>query len=206
MAEEVSSLNSRPAGLSQDSVRDSVSEEDRRHRPEAFKAPGSESAVEKSAAKKSQVGFYHLTRSSLEEALPLLLDRTLQAGERAAVYCPDEETVLMLDKALWASRACPWLPHGRLRDGNEKRQPIWLTASEEEALPNGAGFLFRVNGAGNFMGEHFTGASFQRVFDLFDGTDERQVAEARSRWRACKEAGHVLTYWKQVETGWRRAG
>ena len=33
----------------------------------------------------TEVNFYHLTRSSLEEALPRLLVKTLQAGERAVV-------------------------------------------------------------------------------------------------------------------------
>ncbi len=31
----------------------------------------------------TEVNFYHLTRSSLEDALPRLLVKTLQAGERA---------------------------------------------------------------------------------------------------------------------------
>ena len=33
----------------------------------------------------TEVNFYHLTRSSLEDALPRLLQKTLQAGERAVV-------------------------------------------------------------------------------------------------------------------------
>ena len=33
----------------------------------------------------TEVNFYHLTRSSLEDALPRLLVKTLQAGERAVV-------------------------------------------------------------------------------------------------------------------------
>jgi DNA polymerase-3 subunit chi len=39
----------------------------------------------------SEIGFYHLTRSTLEQALPQLLGRTLAAGERAVVLCPDAE-------------------------------------------------------------------------------------------------------------------
>ena len=33
----------------------------------------------------TEINFYHLTRSSLEQALPRLLEKTLQAGERAVV-------------------------------------------------------------------------------------------------------------------------
>ncbi|WP_264811938.1 DNA polymerase III subunit chi, partial [Gluconacetobacter johannae] len=35
----------------------------------------------------AEIGFYHLTRSSLEQALPPLLGRTLDAGRRAVVRC-----------------------------------------------------------------------------------------------------------------------
>ena len=34
----------------------------------------------------TEVNFYHLTRSSLEDALPRLLQKTLQAGERAGLF------------------------------------------------------------------------------------------------------------------------
>jgi DNA polymerase III subunit chi len=44
------------------------------------------------------------------------------------------------------------------------------------------------------------------VFDLFDGNDEAKVVAARERWRAAKETGHTLTYWKQGPRGWERAG
>jgi hypothetical protein len=36
----------------------------------------------------SEIGFYHLTRSTLTQALPQLLVRTLAAGQRALVLGP----------------------------------------------------------------------------------------------------------------------
>ena len=45
---------------------------------------------------------------------------------------------------------------------------------------------------------------FDRVFDLFDGTDEAAVASARERWSAAKAAGHALTYWQQGARGWEK--
>ena len=41
----------------------------------------------------TEVNFYHLTVSSLEEALPRLLAKTLQAGERAVVMLGSPERV-----------------------------------------------------------------------------------------------------------------
>ena len=103
------------------------------------------------------VGFYHLTRTPLEEALPALLGRTLDAGERALVRCPDAAAVMALDTALWACRDPVWLPHGSAKNGHAARQPIWLTEGED--VPNGARFLFRVDGAGGMISRHLPGFS-----------------------------------------------
>lgn len=145
----------------------------------------------------AEIGFYHLTRTGLEQALPRLLDRTLQAGQRALVLCPDQEQVAALDTALWACPQPAWLPHGTAADGDADLQPIWLAT--DDAAPNGAKFLFLTGGADTpRLGD------FQRVFDLFDGRDETAVIHARQRWKAAKQAGHALTYWQQGQRGWEK--
>jgi DNA polymerase-3 subunit chi len=142
----------------------------------------------------AEIGFYHLTRSSLSEALPRLLARTLAAGQRALVLSP-EPAVEALNTALWAQPA--WLPHGSAADGDPDLQPIWLSSDPEPV--NGARFLFLVEGA-----ETDRLAMFDRVFDLFDGNDPTSVAAARVRWRTAKDAGHTLAYWQQTDGGWQK--
>jgi len=145
----------------------------------------------------AEVGFYHLTRTGLIQALPRLLDRTLAAGQRALVLCPHEASVTALDKALWDATPPDWLPHGTPADGDADLQPIWVAA--EDTAPNGATFLFLVEGADSTrLGD------FSRVFDLFDGNSPDAVAAARRRWSAAKAAGHSLAYWQQTERGWER--
>ncbi len=144
-----------------------------------------------------EVGFYHLTRSRVADALPALLGRTLAAGERACVVCPDAALLAALDAALWGCRDPDWLPHGTQADGDADLQPIWL--APDDAAPNGARFLFLVAGAASARL-----SAFARAFDLFDGTEAAAVAAARERWRAAKAAGHALTYWQQGERGWQR--
>jgi len=145
----------------------------------------------------AEVGFYHLTRTSPDAALPALLGRTLAAGQRALVRCGSEARVAALDEALWASKDPEWLPHGTARTGHGGLQPIWLTAGED--CPNGARYLFLLDGL-----QAADAAVFDRVFDLFDGQDTAAVAAARGRWAAAKEAGLVLAYWQQAERGWVR--
>ncbi len=145
----------------------------------------------------ADVGFYHLTRTALEQALPRLLARTVAAGQRALVVCGTEDGVKALDKALWQAPEPAWLPHGTAADGDPDLQPIWLTTADE--APNGARFLFLVDGA-----ESARLTAFDRVFDLFDGTRDDRVAAARRRWASAKAAGHTLSYWQQGPQGWAK--
>jgi DNA polymerase-3 subunit chi len=146
-----------------------------------------------------EVGFYHLTRTTPDAALPALLGRTLAAGQRALVRLGSEERVAVLDELLWASKDPEWLPHGTAKTGKGPLQPIWLTAGGD--CPNGARYLFLLDGlsAADL-------ASYDRVFDLFDGRDPAAVAAARGRWTAAKAAGLALTYWQQGERGWVKKG
>ncbi len=146
----------------------------------------------------AEIGFYHLTRTSLIAALPPLLGRTLAAGERALILCGSDQQVATIDDALWLSQNPDWLPHGTAATPHPEWQPIYVTSTEIN--PAGAGFLFLAFGAStpNLGG-------YKRVFDLFDGNDENAVAAARGRWREAKQAGHGITYWKQGAAGWEKS-
>jgi DNA polymerase III subunit chi len=143
----------------------------------------------------AEIGFYHLTRTSADQALPKLLGRTLAAGERALVLCGSPERLAALDTALWLCPDPDWLPHGTAESGHAELQPIWLAAEPPEGdAPNGARFLFLLDGV------ECPGLDrFQRVFDLFD---QAAVEPARRRWAAARAAGHALTYWQQGPRGW----
>jgi DNA polymerase III subunit chi len=145
----------------------------------------------------TEIGFYHLTRTGPDQALPQLLGRTLAAGERAVVLCRGMERVSALDAVLWQGGDPDWLPHGTTADSDADLQPIWLTT--EDVAPNGARFLFLLDGTRSAR----LGA-FDRVFDLFDGNDELAVTAARERWTETKAAGHTLTYWQQGPRGWEK--
>lgn len=148
----------------------------------------------------TEIGFYHLTATALERALPKLLERTLEAGERAVVRLATPERVQALNAHLWVYEDRSWLPHGSDKEGEADLQPVWLTADAEN--PNGAAFLFLTDGV-----EAADLDAFKRVFDLFDGRDGEAVQAARERWKTAKAAGHALTYWRQKDNGgWEKAG
>ena len=142
----------------------------------------------------TDVAFYHLQRSPLEDVLPKLLEKTLAAGKRAVVIAGSRARAEALATVLWTYRPDSWLPHGTAEDGDADQQPVWLTEHDEN--PNGASFLFLTEGA-----DSAAIAAFERCFDLFDGNDEAAVAAARARWQARKQDGHAVTYWRQSATG-----
>lgn len=147
----------------------------------------------------TEVGFYHLVATTLERALPRLLERALVEGHRVVVHAASEERVSHLDVLLWTYNEASFLPHGSARDGNAARQPICLTDRDEN--PNGATMLVLLDGA---RSDHV--GAFTRCCDMFDGNDPVAVEAARERWSVAKAAGHSLTYWQQTGAGWEKRG
>jgi DNA polymerase-3 subunit chi len=145
----------------------------------------------------TDIGFYHLTRSGFDQALPQLLHKTLAANKRALVVLGSKERVIWFDDHLWTYDAASWMPHGSARDGDPEMQPVWLDVTDEN--PNKAEFLFLADGGTSDRVD-----AFERCFDLFDGRDEDAVTAARARWKTLKDAGHELTYWQQGERGWEK--
>jgi DNA polymerase-3 subunit chi len=146
----------------------------------------------------TEIGFYHLTRTKLEEALPRLLERALGAAHRILVKIPTEAEVERLNALLWIYGEASFLPHGSAKNGRESEQPIYLTA--DDGNPNQADLVCQVNGS-----EVAGLETFKRALDMFDGTDEAAVIAARGRWKRYQAAGHVLSYWQQKPNGgWER--
>jgi DNA polymerase III subunit chi len=142
----------------------------------------------------TEIRFYHLQRSTLEAALPPMLEKTLQRGQRAVVMAGSPERIEALTSYLWTYSDRGFLPHGSARDGFADRQPVWLTEKDEN--PNAAQVLFLIDGAASSrVGE------FELCVELLDGNNEHAVATGRERWRAYKDAGHKLTYWQQNAAG-----
>lgn len=148
---------------------------------------------------KPEVRFYHLHRTPLEDALPRLLEKTLERGWRAVVMAGSTARVEALNSLLWTFRPDSFLPHGTAREGLAPQQPIWLTAGDEN--PNGATVLFLCDGAVSDRMHQY-----DLICDMFDGHEPGAVAAARARWRAGKAAGFALAYYQQDAHGhWSRS-
>jgi DNA polymerase-3 subunit chi len=145
----------------------------------------------------TEAWFYHLERTGLEQALPELLEKTLQRGWKAVVRTRGPDRLQELDGWLWTYRDDSFLPHAPDDEAGAARQPILLTTGFENA--NGADALFLVDGA-----EPGDLAGYARCVVLFDGADEAQLAVARAQWSAVKATGVSVSYWKQQGRGWEK--
>lgn len=146
----------------------------------------------------TEVLFYHLERQSLEQALPQLLELSLQRDWKVVVQAGSEERVKILNDYLWTYNEHAFLPHGSRdssqADAHEAAQPIWLTAEDE--TPNDADVLFLVDGADREDVKRFT-----RCVYMFDGGDAEALHAARENWKRIKEQGLDATYYQQASDG-----
>lgn len=142
----------------------------------------------------TEVLFYHLTESKLEDALPPLLDKSVERGWRVAVQMREAARRDMLDGHLWTFRDDSFLPHGTDEAETAEHQPVLLTTAQTNL--NDATVRFIVDGA-----EPPPLAPYDRVVFMFDGYDQEQLESARTQWKRLKGEGHNLTYWQQTPEG-----
>ena len=146
----------------------------------------------------AEVWFYQLERSSLDEVLPDLLQKSLARGWRALVWASDHHRLAALDGWLWTFSQESFLPHGLADEPASARQPILLT--DRAGNPNGAKVLFLIDG-----GDDADVGDFERCILIFDGADGAALEKARSSWRKLKAGGAQVVYWRQKENrGWER--
>lgn len=139
--------------------------------------------------------FYHLQGQRLEQALPLLVEKTLEKGWRALIRAGSEERLRAIDEALWTHREESFIPHGREADGEPETQPVLLSLADSRV--NAPDVIFLVDRAP-------LPASYdiERVVLMFDGDDGEAVEEARAAWKTVKSLGHAATYWQQDGGRW----
>lgn len=147
-----------------------------------------------------EVSFYHLTCVPLEKALPRLLEKVYASGAKALLFFDDENTLKLIDDALWTYSQMDFLPHGTHQEQHPDKQPIYLTTGPEN--PNNASIVIKVGNT-----EHPSSTSFKRIIDIFDGNDPQSVQNARDRYKKYKDSNHPLVYWKQDINGkWDKQG
>lgn len=142
----------------------------------------------------AEILFYHLTESKLEDALPPLLEKSVERGWTVAVQTVQAERRDALDTHLWTYRDDSFLPHGTDAGEEVARQAVLLCVVPDNL--NGATVRFIIDGA-----EPSGELDYERVVFVFDGHNQDQLEGARGQWKRLKAEGHKLTYWQQTHEG-----
>ncbi|MDI5926368.1 DNA polymerase III subunit chi [Rhizobium leguminosarum] len=142
----------------------------------------------------TDVLFYHLTETRLEDALPPLIDKCVERGWRVAIQTREPARRDALDQHLWTFREESFLPHGTDEADFAESQPVLLTVTSGNT--NAATVRFIVDGA-----EPPPADAYERIVFMFDGHDQAQLEAARAQWKKLKGEGHYLTYWQQTSEG-----
>lgn len=142
----------------------------------------------------TEIRFYHLQKQTLDQALPMILEKAYSANHKVLVKMDSSSEVERMNKHLWTYHPNKFLPHGSVKEGHAKKQPIWLTDQDENA--NHATMLVLTQGKTE---ENLD--TYGLVCEMLDGHDQEAIKAARSRWKAYGDAGHDITYWHQSESG-----
>lgn len=146
-----------------------------------------------------RVDFYHLTDKDIEQVLPKLLEKAYDSKQKIKVQIGEEKKVEVFNDLLWTYSDSSFLPHGSAKNGQAKKQPIWLSADEKN--PNSAKFLFLISGA-QILAENIN--NYARVFVVFDAKNNPEITQARELYKELKNLGIELNYWQQTESGWEK--
>ena len=142
----------------------------------------------------TEIRFYHLQKQSLDQALPLILEKALEKGHRILVKCANDDQMNELDKALWSYKNTSFLAHGTQTDDLPDQQPIILNCNDDN--PNDADLLVLTGGTQSGDLD-----DFKLCCDMFDGNVDEELSAARSRWKQLSDTDHDITYWQQTDTG-----
>lgn len=143
----------------------------------------------------AQYRFYHLSSTPLVKALGELAGKAVAQGRKILVAVP-EGKAQALDDGLWTYKQDNFLPHGLTGDPHPEKTPVWISASAGEwaSPPNEADTLIITDGV-NASGH------YSLICDIFDGSDQTQLEQARARWQQVKEKGLAPSYFQQTATG-----
>jgi DNA polymerase-3 subunit chi len=142
----------------------------------------------------TDIWFYHLERTALEQALPDLLEKVASRGWRAYVHGLEDDMIATLDHHLWSYSPQSFLAHGREDAEFAARQPILLGTSGD--MKNAAQVYLSVAPADIPPLE-----GLERALIVFEGNDAEHLAWARAQWKRMKGEGRDLAYWKQNDDG-----
>ena len=144
----------------------------------------------------SEVFFYHLTKTTLEIALPKILERALSEKWSIEIRTSANTNLDEISNAIWRGPEESFLPHC-LEDHEELQDyPIVLCKSP---LKDWRDCLIVVGQADVKENEV---KNYKRICLIFDAKIEVELSKARKSWKKFSEEGINTIYWAEDKGRW----
>lgn len=147
----------------------------------------------------AELRIYQLQTLNAEQALLPMLEKVLQRQQRAVIRVDTTERGETLSAYLWQAKPGNFIPHGTTKDGHASRQPIWITAEEEN--PNGADILFLIDGSKSQDYDQYS-----TCVALFQNTNLMARTQAVEMIENFRKRNYGITVFLQNEqNGWQQS-
>ena len=144
----------------------------------------------------SEVFFYHLTKTTLEIALPKILERALSEKWSIEIRTSANTNLDEISNAIWRGPEESFLPHCLEDHEDLQDYPIVLCKSP---LKDWRDCLIVVDQADLKENEV---KNYKRVCLIFDAKIEVELSKARKSWKKLSGEGINTTYWAEDKGRW----
>ena len=144
----------------------------------------------------SEVFFYHLTKTTLEIALPKILERALSEKWSIEIRTSANTNLDEISNAIWRGPEESFLPHCLEDHEDLQDYPIVLCKSP---LKDWRDCLIVVGQADLKENEV---KNYKRICLIFDAKIEAELSKARKSWKKLSEEGINTNYWAEDKGRW----
>lgn len=146
----------------------------------------------------NELSFYHLTLSTLESALPKLLEKIYNSKKPALVFSEDLEKLKKFDHLLWTYSSKTFIPHATCFDPFPEHQPVLF--SNKISIHDYNKVLVILDDKLPEAWIHF-----EKILYMFDGENEKELSQAKSILEDLNKnhKNTNINYWQQNhKLGW----
>ena len=144
----------------------------------------------------SEVFFYHLTKTTLEIALPKILERALSEKWSIEIRTSANTNLDEISNAIWRGPEESFLPHCLEDHEDLQDYPIVLCKSP---LKDWRDCLIVVGQADLKENEV---KNYKRICLIFDAKIEVELSKARKSWKKLSDEGINTVYWAEDKGRW----
>ncbi len=146
----------------------------------------------------TEILFYHLTELTLENALPGLVERSLDTAVEELSSRPARRSGATVWIIIYGpGPTLPFWPMARIRRPHPEEQPVILTTTDD-SNPE----CVQLCGSSLTEPTHVNAEAYERLVLMFDGHDQQQLGAGAGAMEVVERPRAMrLTYWQQNAEG-----